>query len=355
MALEREVPPLPNGWFAVAWADDLKPGEVKPLRCLERDLVIFRARNGSVGVLDAYCPHLGAHLGFGRVEGDRIICPFHHWEFDVAGVCQKIPHTKTIPKKAALAVWPVRETNRVIQIYHHAAQHPAINEPATFAPLEANGWTVCGRDQYRLRSHPYDLAENGADEVHLRTVHGSTVVSSRLVENESEFATYFELAPMLGRHRLPLRVALETHIRELGHMIITVHIGQRISFHIVEYMTPVERDLVEVRHLYLVKSGHGVLGTTAYLAGRVVLRFALANSDRDKPIWNHKSFRRSPVLSEGDGMLGRFRRWARRFYQVDGEATGGSEREISERNSGTARGDAVVLSAQQPAPHWGES
>ena len=227
---------MPNGWFAVAWADDLKPGEVKPLRCLERDLVIFRGRDGSVGVLDAYCPHLGAHLGFGRVEGNRIICPFHHWEFDVTGVCLKIPHAQMIPKKAALRMWPVREANRVIQVYHHAAQHPAVNEPATFAPLEAKGWTVCGRDQYRLRSHPYDLAENGADEVHLRTVHGSAVVSARLVESESEFATYFELEPMLGRHRWPLRVALETHIRELGHMIITVHIGQRISFHIVQYI-----------------------------------------------------------------------------------------------------------------------
>jgi 3-ketosteroid 9alpha-monooxygenase subunit A len=339
--IERDIPPLPNGWFAVAWTDDLKAGEVKSLRCLGRDLVIFRARDGSVGVFDAYCPHLGAHLGFGRVEGNRIICPFHHWEFDVTGVCQKIPHTQKIPKKAVLGILPVRETNRVIQVYHHAAQQPVAHEPATFALLEGKGWTVCGRKQYRLRSHPYDLAENAADEVHLRTVHGTAVVSARLEESETEFATYFELESMLGRRRLPFRVALETHIHDLGHMIITVRMGLKISFHIVQYVTPVERDQLEVRHLYVVKRGHGLPGIAALLAARVMLKFALVNSDRDKPIWNHKSFKRSPVLSEGDAMLGRFRRWARRFYQ-DGEMNGNSREMQSWRCGVGASSDSDV-------------
>jgi 3-ketosteroid 9alpha-monooxygenase subunit A len=329
MSSAREFPPLPNGWFAVAWSDDLNVGQVKSLRCLERDLVIFRAGDGSVGALDAYCPHLGTHLGVGgRVEGNRIVCPFHHWEFDVTGVCQKIPRAQKIPKKAVIANWSVREVNGVVQIYHHASQHPPLRDPLAFAELEDNSWAVCGRDQYQLQSHPYDLAENGADEVHMRTVHGNAVVNSRLEESETEFATYFEMEPFFGKRRLPFRVCLDSRIRDLGHMIISVRIGQVMSFHIVQYVTPVERGLVDVRHIYMVKGARGFSGLAKRLLARVVLKAALINANRDKPIWNNKSFQRTPVLAEGDAMIGRFRRWARQFYQQD-EEVAGNERETS--------------------------
>jgi phenylpropionate dioxygenase-like ring-hydroxylating dioxygenase large terminal subunit len=316
MVCEREFPPLPNGWFAVAWANDLGRRQVKPLRFAGRDLVMFRGSDGTVGVFDAYCPHLGTHLGFGgRVKADRIVCPFHHWEFDTNGTCQKIPHSQNIPKKAVLQKWQAREVNKVIQIYHHAADRPPNREPAPFGPIENDSWAPCGRKQYRLQSHPQELSENGADEVHLRTVHGNAVVGSRLVEGKDEFATYFDLVPMLGKRRLPIRVSLDIHIHELGHMTIGTRIGQHLAFYIVQYATPVEWDVVEVRHLYLVKRARGLKGLVLWPVSRILLRLALVNAASDKPIWNHKTFHAAPVLSEGEGMLGRFRRWARQFYQ----------------------------------------
>ena len=38
--------PLPNGWFMVAWSDELAPGEVRPLRYFAEDLVLFRTQDG---------------------------------------------------------------------------------------------------------------------------------------------------------------------------------------------------------------------------------------------------------------------------------------------------------------------
>ena len=61
--------PIPNGWFAVAWSKDLVDGEVKRTRYFGEELVVFRTRSGVVRVLDAYCVHLGAHIG----EGGRVI------------------------------------------------------------------------------------------------------------------------------------------------------------------------------------------------------------------------------------------------------------------------------------------
>src|SRR5690606_31236792 len=89
---------LPNGWFLLAYADELAPGQLMPLHALDRDLVVFRGASGSVHAFDAHCPHLGAHLGVGgRVVGDTIECPFHGWRFGGDGGCVEIPYAKRIP------------------------------------------------------------------------------------------------------------------------------------------------------------------------------------------------------------------------------------------------------------------
>ena len=33
----------PRGWFAVSFSDELKPGDVKPLKYFGKDLVIWRS------------------------------------------------------------------------------------------------------------------------------------------------------------------------------------------------------------------------------------------------------------------------------------------------------------------------
>jgi 3-ketosteroid 9alpha-monooxygenase subunit A len=55
-----------------------------------KDLVLFRGGDGALGLLDAYCPHLGAHLGVGgSVSADGCIqCPFHGWKFGTDGKCK---------------------------------------------------------------------------------------------------------------------------------------------------------------------------------------------------------------------------------------------------------------------------
>ena len=76
----------PRGWFQVAWADTIKPGDVVKLHYFGQELVAFRTRSGRLSVLDAYCQHLGAHLGVGgTVEGEDIKCPWHGWQWDTEG------------------------------------------------------------------------------------------------------------------------------------------------------------------------------------------------------------------------------------------------------------------------------
>jgi hypothetical protein len=72
--------PYPDGWFAVALTEELPPGTLKDVTVCGHNLVVFRPEMpaGATGwppaaVLDAYCTHLGAHLGIGgTVQGDCI-------------------------------------------------------------------------------------------------------------------------------------------------------------------------------------------------------------------------------------------------------------------------------------------
>jgi hypothetical protein len=56
------IPPVPNGWFQVAYSDELPVNGVMPLQYFGQHLVLFRDGEGVARVLDAFCPHLGAHL-----------------------------------------------------------------------------------------------------------------------------------------------------------------------------------------------------------------------------------------------------------------------------------------------------
>jgi phenylpropionate dioxygenase-like ring-hydroxylating dioxygenase large terminal subunit len=106
-----------DGWVTVASSAELRPGAVLPISCAGRDGIVFRTAAGAAHALDAYCPHLGAHLGYGgTVVGEQVRCPFHHWRFDSSGRCAGIPYAAQIPPGAQLGAWPLREENGAIQV-----------------------------------------------------------------------------------------------------------------------------------------------------------------------------------------------------------------------------------------------
>ena len=76
-------------------AHELVGGNVVAITALGREMVVFRGADGVAGVLHAFCPHLGTHLGHGgRVEGNTLVCPYHEWAFDARGKNLCIPYCK---------------------------------------------------------------------------------------------------------------------------------------------------------------------------------------------------------------------------------------------------------------------
>src|SRR5947209_2381724 len=112
---------MPFGWFKVALPDEVPAGEIVTRRYFGTDVVLWRDDSG-VACHEAYCAHLGAHLGVGgSVDGPCIRCPFHGWAYDREGRNVEIPYADRPNAKACLRAFPVREHAGVVFAWYHPA------------------------------------------------------------------------------------------------------------------------------------------------------------------------------------------------------------------------------------------
>ena len=96
--LTRVGPGTPCGellrryWHPVGYSSELsKAGETRKVRVLGEDLVLARTEGGDVLLVQERCPHRGASLLYGFVEGEQIRCAYHGWLYNSAGECVERP------------------------------------------------------------------------------------------------------------------------------------------------------------------------------------------------------------------------------------------------------------------------
>ena len=58
------------------------PGEAKELQCQGKVICVANV-GGNISAMDNVCLHRGGPLGQGTIEGDKLICPWHGWQFNV--------------------------------------------------------------------------------------------------------------------------------------------------------------------------------------------------------------------------------------------------------------------------------
>jgi phenylpropionate dioxygenase-like ring-hydroxylating dioxygenase large terminal subunit len=126
--LVRVGPGMPGGalfrryWQPVLLAHELPAPDGPPLRVriLGEDLVAFRATDGTVGLVDAFCPHRRAPLFFGRNEESGIRCVYHGWKFDVGGRCVDMPSEppdSMFKDKVTVLAYPTWEGGGMVWAY----------------------------------------------------------------------------------------------------------------------------------------------------------------------------------------------------------------------------------------------
>jgi len=305
----------PKGWFVVALSSDVPAQGVARLRYFGRDLIAYRGESGRAYVMDAYCPHLGAHLGHGGVvEGETMKCPFHGWRFDGTGRCVSIPYTDKIPPKARIDAWPVCEQDGVVHVFYD----PRGEAPWALPKLDEEGWTP-GRTVLwpGLKTHPQEVFENTVDMAHIGPVHagrGATILRKEKDGERLQVDLEFQ-APgdVVGMPDTLNDVHLSVTLRGLGWVVVQTHVrnvGVRARQRI--YVTPVDEESVDIRGIVHVAETDDPAFTEelhGIFYGAYVEDFA-----KDFPIWENKRYLERPMLAQGDGPIPLYRRWCEQFY-----------------------------------------
>lgn len=315
-----EAGPVENryarGWHCVGLAEDYKDGKPHTLEVFGTKLVAYQGEDGEIHVLDAYCLHMGADLGMGRVEGNNVVCPFHEWKFGSDGVCKEIPYCKRIPPKARTKVWPVAEQNKLLFIYNDPEGNPPPPELAVprIDACFSDDWTPWVINQWLFNTNCRELVDNLADMAHFGAVHyapvdyfanifeghkasqitvgtSATLTESRLVTHNTYFGPAYHITHMIG----------EMDGYKIETVLLNSHVPRDLnSFHqrfgVIVKKVP---QLTNERNLKLAKE----------YAQMVFTAFA-----QDQAIWDTKKRVDNPLLCEGDGPIYQLRQWYRQFY-----------------------------------------
>lgn len=314
---------FPRGWFMVAASDELQD-QALSVRFFGADMVLYRGKGGRVIMVEAYCPHMGTHLGKNsssyvvkdrtHIEGDNIRCPYHAWRFGPDGRCNEIPYSPgSIPKAACLKTWQVKERAGCIWMWHDPeGGEPDYDVPA-FENWDNPSWVQWKIDQLGdIACHPQEIVDNMADKAHLSTVHGSV----DMVLFENEFSDHVVRQSLSAGHRTLTSSAgpMSNDTWYTGPGILQSTMEGEMPSLILICHTPVDDGVIKVWHGLLVKSPNEVATPDDVVVARAYQAASLAAFAQDFEIWTNKRACINPMVVKGDGPFAKVRIWYKQFY-----------------------------------------
>lgn len=306
----KDLSGFPRGWFVVGWSSDLGPSDAVPLHYFGQHMVMFRDEEGQPRVLDAFCPHLGAHLGVGgTVKNGRVVCPFHAWEFDGEGRCAHIPYTRNrMPKVPPQRTWPCVERNGILFVWHDPDGAAPDWEVPRVDEHGDPGWTDWYPNQISVKTHPREIVENVADSAHFPVVHRTNV---EVFENhyDRHMATQRTVGtatpPQGGVDHFDITATYFGPAFQISDMKGYLHTRLFLSH------TPISESQLDLRFAVMLKqSGPRTDEFAKFYVENLRLGF-----HEDIDIWENKCFRERPRLCDGDGPIGKLRLWYAQFYK----------------------------------------
>ena len=323
-----ELPPHPDGWYAIGLSQDVKSGTLVTKKFGEQEIVLFRTESGKLNAIEAYCPHLGAHFGHGgTVAGENIKCPFHGFCFNGEGTCTKTGYGTKPPPTAKAKTWHVRDKNGFILVYHSQVG----NAPTWEVPeINSDGWNSLLVKSYELNSHPQETTENSVDIGHFSEVHGYSGVEE-LKEITTE-GPYLTTKYAMNRHagfvgnKEKIRAQFEVHVHGLGYSFVEAEAPKYgLKYRTFVLPTPIgsgKLKLTLALQLQKIQRASKINPLMAVipkpLVNAIIARASfngfLNDVKQDFHIWENKTYIAPPALAKGDGPIGRYRTWAKQFY-----------------------------------------
>ena len=299
-------------------------------------MIAWRAQSGQLTVMDAYCEHLGAHLGYGgHVEGEVIQCPFHGWQWNHEGRNVCIPYESRPNRGRRMRTYPVTERNESVYIWHDVdGREPYFDVPDIFSGF---GDTSTPADYYpqqrlfrvRLEMHPQYVLENGVDFAHFKFVHARPRSCPCSPGTTSTNRCPTSTSPS------PSRATTSRRIEDVKSGVEAINGGLGIAVtkswgmvdnRTISAITPVDESTSDVRFMVYIGRTPGKDIPRAEAKAREFGEEVIRQFSQDIHIWQHQRYSDPPALSsaEFEGFTA-IRNWAKQFYP---DGIGGSAAEV---------------------------
>jgi 3-ketosteroid 9alpha-monooxygenase subunit A len=320
------LPMKPTGWFQVAWSAEIGAGDVHRMTYFGTEMIAWRSHSGEVTVMDAYCQHLGAHLGHGgHVEGDRIVCPFHGWEWNQQGRNVCIPYEKHPNRGRRITTYPALERNEAVYIWHDVGRRPPyFDVPDVLAGFDDGRAAAdyypahphCTLFEERLELHPQYVLENGVDFAHFKYVHQVPIVPTFTRHDFGEPVSYVDFTISFDDSATSAEdVHSGVQAVNAGLGVAATKSWGMIDNRTVSAVTPVDDSTCDVRFSVWIGRAPGDDSPEPPPKARRLAEAVIDQFRADIHIWKHQRYSDPPALSgaEYQGFTA-LRTWARQFY-----------------------------------------
>ncbi|MGN6160539.1 MAG: Rieske 2Fe-2S domain-containing protein [Marmoricola sp.] len=316
----------PTGWFQVAWSAEVPVGQVHRLRYFGEELIAWRGESGAVTVMDAYCQHLGAHLGYGgTVVEDAIQCPFHGWQWNAAGrnVCIPYEDRPNLGKK--IRTYPTVERNESIYIWHDVERRePYFEVPDIFTAWD-DGKTAadyhptypdCVLFDPALELHPQYVLENGVDFAHFKYVHKVPIVPLFTRQDFDEPLSYVDFTVAFeGSPGSIEEVDSGVEAINCGLGLAVTRSHGMIDNRTATAVTPVDDATCDVHFSVWIGRDPSLPEEASEAAAIKNARYVIEQLEADIVIWSHQRYADQAALSRGEyAGFTALRNWAQQFY-----------------------------------------
>ncbi len=280
------------GWYLAASAKSVGPAGVLAVELCGQRLVLFRGDDGVVRARDAICPHMGADLARGDVEGNTLRCALH--------------------RKCLEVEYATEEKWGFIWVYPSSEAPSAIVE---FPGWEGEEVVAQAGIPFERPCHHHVSMINGIDPQHLRTVHDIHIDMELIIDEGTgnrvvDYTLRGAIPETSFRERLGRRLLGETYQYSMRYAdgnigLLSVNEGTRLlgtgpelpSTHMVFAYVPLESGRTLVQPIYVAKRRTGIVGRLFSHALLIAMKWGFyVLRDEDGEIYDHIRFRPANLL-----------------------------------------------------------
>ena len=317
----RQIPPsLTQTWIFISFADQLKPANTLSLHLMDRDLVLWKSAAGVISLQDAYCPHMGAHLGQGKIRGELLECVFHKRSFNSNGECQgRGLNNKNYPVMVI--------QNLIFGWFGSTAPEWKMPDFLTgFSDGSQSKWRILKSKKLNFDFHPKDLLDNTVDASHFKTFHNQCTSFMPVQILESLPHQFISRMIFLGSPQLKLKnteMELQVVSESYGPATLVVNssvivLKQKYFFKFIFLCTPIDNEntdytlAIAVRADSPVSFGRKIL---EYLYNQYAFHMQVKEFRKESnQIWKHKTYLPAPDLNSQENAMLAYSKWYSQFY-----------------------------------------